>query len=351
MFNNMCATRSRYIAGGIFLLVFGALVYVGGAPRVAFAGTLSVSPRIIDLPLSPRDIKSETIHILNTSGSTLTVFTFVQNVTVGVDGGAQEFVTPALSDRTTSLSSWIETPRAGTEVAAGATHEASLTIRVDPRVEPGTYHALVSYATGQTIDDASKVVAGGGAPSVLITVRIEAPSNDFMKLAHFVVKKFIVDTGLKETISYDVTNAGDTELKPYGDILIYNGNGEEVASIPVNPEARSIQPSETASFKTQIPEGSFFGKYKALLTVRYGAEQAALYDTVYFYVFPWKKVLLIFGTLLVLIVGCVLWIHHRVTARREGDESDDEDGVANLPLFVKEDRSATHHRDVIIKKT
>ncbi len=338
---NMWWIRACVMSICLFSVCAGGRVYAGNA---------LVSPRVIDLTVSPRDIIEEKLEVSNTSGGTLTLFAFVHNVTVGLEGGVEEYVAPSLSDRTASLSNWIEIQRSGLEVMSGSVREVPLILRIDPHAKPGTYHALISYSHGRTIDEAEALVQKGEAPSVLITVRIEAPSNDFMKLSHFMIKRFIFDPRMPETITYGVTNTGDTELRPFGDILLYNGKGEEVGSIPINQESRSIQPNESVSFSTQIPEGNFFGKYKALLTVRYGSGGAALYDTVFFYVFPWKKAALIFVILLVLALGFALWMHHRATAR-EDDESGDEDGVASLPVFVTEDRSASHHRDVIIKKT
>ncbi len=170
-----------------------------------------------------------------------------------------------------------------------------------------------------------------------------------MKLSHFMVQKFITEPRMPDTVVFDVANTGDTELKPYGDILIYNGKGEEVGSIPVNQDVRSVQPGETMSFKTHIPEGNFFGKYKALLTVRYGTGQAALYDTVYFYVMPWKKIVSLFVGFVIVALGLSLWLHRRASARYDSDDEDDDD-VSHISVFVKEDVSPSQRHDVVMKK-
>lgn len=314
-------------------------------PFSVHAEDLTVLPRVIDLPVQPRDIVNQKVIIKNESQGTLTYFTFVNNVTVGLEGGVEEFVPPSMADRSDTLSSWIEIFRAGAELGAGQTREIPLTFRVSANAKPGTYHALISFASGANIDEASAKVARNQAPSILVTMTIAKPSNDSLKLLSFVIKK-IISKNAPSDISYRLENNGDTELKPTGDILIYNQKGEEVESIPVNPDGMSIKPGESTIFNATVKNQELFGKYKAFLTVRYGSGMASVYDTVYFYLLPWKKLVIGFVILLVSALSLSLWLHHRYTRRR----ADDTDDGSPVSMEFRPTTAAAMSRDIVIKK-
>ena len=328
-------------------LLLSVLMYCGGTSETVHAAGITLLPRVIDLAVQPSDIIAQKVIVKNDSGITLTLFTFVNNVNVGVEGGVQAFVQNSMSDRSSSLSSWIEIQRAGREILPGTTREIPLTFRINSGAVPGTYHALISFASGGNIDEAQSQVTNGTAPNILVTVTLKKPSNDAMKLSGFSIKKLIT-TFAADNISYRLENTGDTELKPTGDILFYNEKGDEIGVVPVNPQARSIQPKESVLFTAGVPDKELFGKYKGFLTIHYGNQEAAINDTVYFYYAPWKKLLTIFGILLVCVLGLVLWLHHRYGSH-DRDNDEDENG-AFVPLHVRDAVSSSHARDVVMKK-
>ncbi len=322
----------------VFLVVFFL------SPLSVYALSYSVAPRIIDLTIEPRDIIEQKIVITNNESSIITLFPSVNNVTVGLEGGVEAFVPPSMSDRTTSFTSWFETQRSGIELRPHESKEIPLTIRVNPNAGPGAYHALIAYAPGQTIDDAQRLIESGNVPSVLINATIEEAEDDYIDLSRFIVKKFI--TAFHEgDVTYTIKNSGDTELSPHGDVVIYNQRGEEVASLPVNPEKKTIKPGDQVVMASGVPVDGLLGKYKAFLTIRYGKEEAAVYDTAFFYVFPWKKVAIGFTVVIVTALLFALWLHRRLAAR----EDSDEDGTS-LPVFVRDTVSGAHHKDVVMKK-
>ncbi len=333
-----------YVSAFVFLAVCGGFVAL--SPDVE-AFSYTVAPRVIDIKIKPRYIIEQKIVLTNNESGKITLFPSVNNVTVGLEGGVETFVSPSMDDRTASFVSWFETQRTGIELNPGESREVSLTIRVNPNAEPGAYHALIAYAPGTTIDDAIALAKSGSAPSVLINATIEESRKDYMNLSTFHVKKFIMSLH-EGDVTYRVKNSGDTELTPSGDILIYNQRGEEVLSVPVNPERKTIKPGEEATLGTSVPVDKLFGKYKAFLTIKYGKEQAAVYDTAFFYALPIKKVATGFGVMLVLAVVFALWLHRRMSRAHEHDDGDD--GAESMPIFVKDTVSGAHHKDVVMKK-
>lgn len=314
-------------------------------PGAVLAAGYSVLPRVIDVAASPRDILEQKVVIKNDQPFPVTIFTFVNNVTVGLDGGVQDFVPPSMSDRTNSLSSWIEIVRAGFDIPAQGSKELPLTIRVDPHAQPGIYHAIISFGFGGNDGQASAQVSAGTAPSLLLTVTLAKPSNDSLKLQGYTVRKF-VSKSAPDNLSYTLTNIGDTELRPSGDVLLYNQKGIEVGALVVNPEGKTIAPNDSATFSLSIPTEGLMGKYKAFITVRYGSNGASIYDTIFFYAAPLKKIIIAFGIFVVVGLMLALWVHHRYAGRSEGADDEFDD----VPLERRSNSSGAHVRDIVIKK-
>lgn len=309
----------------------------------ASAASYTVSPKIIDLTVQPRDILEEKIVVKNNSGSMMTLYPSVNNVTIGVDGGVQEFVTPSMSDRTSTLSSWLEISRVGFDLPGGETKEIPLTIRVNPTAVPGTYHALISYVQAGNATEAEAAFARGDGESAMVNVTIDDTKSELVSLGKFVVSRFVTKAD-NSAIHYQVANTGEGDITPRGDIIIYNQRGGEVASVTINPDNITIKPGETVQFSQDVPLAGLLGKYKAFMTMQYGEGQAAIYDTVFFYALPLSKLLILFGILLAVTIVSSLYIHHRYLRRQEDEDAE------SVPLEVKDSFTVGSDSDIVMKR-
>lgn len=320
------------------LAILCACVLIPSAARA-----YSVAPLIIDKTVEPRAIEESEIVITNATGAILQLFPAVNNVTVGTTGGVEQFVPASMSDRTTSLASWIELSRKPLELQPGEIATTTLTIRVNPDAAAGTYHALVSFPDGRNRDEAEALIPKGGVPGTIVSVTIAKNSREELGLSGFRVDRFVVSPD-NEAASYVVKNAGDTDILPTGDILIYNQRGEEMATIPVNPEGLTVKAGETATFFETIPTAGLVGKYKAYLSLKYGTEQRAqIQDTAFFYAVPWKKLIVLFLGLLCVAIAISLVVHRRYRT------DIDDDGSEYLPLHVRDGISGAIHHDIDMK--
>lgn len=312
-------------------------------PSYAFA-SYTVSPLVIDHTVEVRAIETNTITITNNTPGILELFPAVNNVNMSESGIIDSFVPPSMSDRTTSLSSWLELSRKPLELKPGEKFETVLTLRVNPSAEPGKYHALISFPEGKHREEAEAKIALGGVPGVIVNVTIEEKTVEFMMLSNFNVDRFILDEE-NNAISYTVKNTGDTDMTPRGDILLYDHRGAEVGSIPVNKEAKIIKAGEEVNFEAAVPSGGLMGKYKAYLSMQYGASQRGqLQDTAFFYAVPWKKLLILFFGLLLVAVAISLIVHKRYQGRE-----DDDDDSEYVPLHVKDGVSGAVPHDIDMK--
>jgi hypothetical protein len=107
----------------------------------------------------------------------------------------------------------------------------------------------------------------------------------------------------------EVENIGNREIAPEGRILIYNRRGEEVDEIRI--DKNSIEAGKTISLNKEWNNGNM-GKYKAKIMLDYGTVvKRDLNDSLFFWIFPDKWLLSVFGTTIFLVSLLVFIIFRR----------------------------------------
>ena len=329
----------------ILLLVTGGIFYFGVNLSSAAEG-YTVTPRVIDVSAEARDIISRTITITNDANNITSIFPSVNEISLTEGGDIQDFKGPTMVDRTAAITSWLEVPRKEINIKPGESYDVPVAIRMNPNTQPGEYHALIGFGSGRVRADAERLVEQGRAPGVVVTIRVEDVSVERVDLEGFFIEKFVTKADNKAA-RYTLNNPGDTVVVPEGEIVFYDGNGKEVASISANPDHLTLQPGEKVEVETTVPVKRMIGRHKAFLNVNYGTNQAAsVYDTTFFYVLPWQKLLLIFGIVLFIALVLTLFLYKKYSV----DDDEDED-VHHLQFRFKEGASELKDHDINLKKT
>jgi hypothetical protein len=304
----------------------------------------TVAPLVIDEELEARDIVTKQITITNVGTEPVTVYPTVNNISLTEGGAIEEFLSATLSDRTTSLATWIEISRRGIDVRGGETQTVDLTFRINPDPEPGTYHAFVGFGNGRNRDIAEEQVRTGRAPGVVVSITIAEKKLEFLKLSKFIVDRFVTSNA-NEAAVFTFTNPGDETLVPKGEIILYDNSGKEVGMLPVNNENVAIPPGGEHTFTAMVPTDGLFGKYKAFLSVEYGATQrGSVQDTNFFFIFP-LKTLIIITIFIMLLVSLGAWFVHK----KYLDDTDVDDSE-RLVFRIKDTPSEAKEHDVVLKK-
>ena len=271
----------------ISLYTFAPVV---ASAQEAGAGRLTATPAVIDEKAKIRDILNESITLENTSIHKIVLFPSVNDIQI--ENGEQRF-SGALSGSSTaaSLAAWIELSRATVELNAGEKKTVPFLIRVDSKATPGSYHVVVSFAEGGTREEAEKKQPLG---SVTVNVAVQADIKEILQLDTFTTGSVYL-SGDDVLFNYRLKNIGNQPLSPHGDIRIYNRKGEEVASVDVNKDGKPVTPDQASQLASVWEGAQGFGQYKALLNVYYGQSQvASVQDTVFFWIIPWKELLMMF---------------------------------------------------------
>lgn len=315
-------------------------------PGVAGAAAYTVAPLVIDKEMKKRDIITEKITITNKEQSKIVLYPTVNEVRVDAGGTLQDFVEPSMTkDKSSSITTWLEISRASIELNPGEVKEIILTIHINPEVQSGEYHAFIGFPDGGDRPEAEAKLRNGQAQGTIIRIGVDKVQNQFLHLEKFFIDRF-VKTASEGAIAVILKNLGEDPVTPEGEIIFYNSNGTEIGAVTMNTQKTVIEGGKEASFGLMVPKDMKIGKYKALLTVTYGAQQSlSLNDTVFFYILPVRQLLTVFFCVLTLALLLVLYLHKRYDMGVHHDHA-----VSDIAMYVRQTRSESKDHDIDLSK-
>ncbi len=285
---------------------------------------ISVSPLLIEHETEARDILERTITVTNVGEKYARVYASVHEVALDGEGKIQEFVSPVMTDRKTTIASWIEVTRARIELPPGSSESIPLTVRIHPNTPPGRYHALVGFVEGRNRDEVEQDIIAGKGSNVLIKIVIEDTRTTSLDVLQFVSDRFSLVPG-KHSLSLTLANSGDVSITPQGEFIIYDNKGMELTSIPM-PISSAIEPGATLRVDVPLPFFSLLGRHKVNASLEYGPQSASLLDTTFYYSLPWYYVAVLFVLIVLSMVSLILMFRRQQRASFHGD-------VQEVPLF------------------
>lgn len=313
---------------GLVLLALSFFIH----SEVYAAASFSVTPLFIDQTAEGRDIFTKDITLTNLTSRPTRIYASVNEVNVADDTNILDFVPASMSDRTTSITSWLEITRARLELPANGELKVPLKIKINPKVVPGVYYAYIGFASGANVDEIEKKIKSGQGNGTILKITIADDTREQISLVSFTADRFSYNDEDSQ-VNFILENTGDVPLAPSGEIIIYNTKGSELGSIEVNEEGGLIQPGERVEFTKTLPFVNNLGRNKAYLSLNYGIKnQANVFDTTFYYSVPWYYILAFFLALLTLLVITTLVVRKLFTST--GDTL--EQGVYEIPLFVKQ---------------
>lgn len=301
------------------------------SPAPAFASEITIRPFLIDETVVPRDISKHSISIKSDYAQRKAVlFATVNEISVDTTGEIKEFVSPVMTDRTDTITSWIEVTRGRIEVMPGESVEVPLTVRVHPYAKPGEYHAFIGFVEAANRPKAEEIAMAGEAKGVILKIVVGDEREDSMKIASFKIDRFVTGDE-NRVIDIEIENTGDIASAPVGEIIFYDSRGIEVTSIPVNETGETVEPGKKVTLKSAVPLDDDLGRYKANVNLRYGdAQKASLYDTTYFYLMPSHLLVVVFAGILLFSIIVALLLRRLLTSQQIKDEYSD------VALYVRE---------------
>ena len=293
-------------------------------PGAVAASGIAIGPLLIDETLEPRDTVERTIALTNEyTDRKLVVFATVNEISVETTGEIKEFISPVMTDRTNTVTSWAEITRGRIEIDPGATVEVPLTLRIHPYAQSGTYHMFIGFVPESKRPEAEAVALRGDADGVIVKVTIADNKTATLRLSNFLIERFVVSENDAD-FSITLQNTGDAETIPQGEVIVYDTTGHEIGSVPLNIDQAPIPAGGEVTLTQTLPPELSLGRFKATLALRYGENQAAsVADTTFFYSLPLPILLAVGGGLFIAIILMSILIHrmmreeHDATAPQE----------------------------------
>ena len=318
----------------IFSVLVGTILLL---PMVSVeAAELLVRPFLIDKMVEARELLQEEVTLTNQSSRKQVVYATVNEITVDNDGEIKQFVSPVMTDRTNTITSWVEITRGRIEIEPGETKTVTLGFRIHPNAEPGEYHVFIGFGVASKRFQAESAAMKGEVDGVIAKLTIEDETNEYLRIAGFIIDRFVSSDDDKK-VEVELENLGDVNATPVGEIIFFNSKGEELEAIQFNADRVSIPPNESMTIVTEIPFGNELGRFKANLSLQYGLKQkASLYDTTQFFMMP-MHILLAMLLAAILIGLFIFFLLYRALSlgREEGyDETHD------VPFYVRDGHDA-----------
>jgi len=118
------------------------------APRAVMANDskYSIAPVVANERAKPRDIIKKELMLTNHTNERIDLYISVENIDPAE--GAQEFVSPSVSDLAHSLANWIEVTRGVIKLGPGESRKVPYLIHVNLTAEPGSYFAHIAVTEG-----------------------------------------------------------------------------------------------------------------------------------------------------------------------------------------------------------
>ena len=255
--------------------------------------TLTVTPPLIKINISPGEVWSSSVKVVNNNPRDLEVFASVMDFKSGQEGGIV-FIKEKDSQAGERflLSHWVEISREPILIPAYQSRQVPFTIRVPLDAEPGGKYATVLVGTGPVAQDISGTgIRISTLVSSLILANVRGEVIEEARIREFSTEKsFYQKPEVRFTLRME--NTGNVHIQPQGEIRIFNLWGKERGLIPINhkTEYGNVLPQSVRkwNFLWQGEESLLeAGRYKAVLTLIYGNEaKKTVSETVYFWVLP-----------------------------------------------------------------
>lgn len=314
----------RRIARIAVALLWVALVGFVASPPFAVGAQedqrLSIWPLRQEYEVNPGETAHGLVNVMNRGSASRTVRVMAWDFEAGGEEGYPQFADTPPESSVYSLASWIVVTKEPIVIAPGETVEVPFTINVPQNAEPGGYYAgiLIGQFSPEALEgEGGAAVTIGSAVASLILLTVEGEIIEAGSIREFSTPKSLYEH-LPVDFIVRFENTGNVHVKPQGNITIYDWSDNKVWELPINAEGGNVLPGSVREFTATWDEGGGYGKYEAVITLRYGSEdKTTAPHSLSFWVIPWKIMAAGAAGLLIFIVVLVLLIRRfRFTLER-----------------------------------
>ncbi len=207
---------------------------------VASVSAFAVSPAIVEDTIRPGASIEKTFKIDNDESFEQTFFFTIQKFKPKNGQGQQEFLPRTDLE---GLPKWISLETPFIKLAPGEKADVRYKIDVPVDTMAGGNYAVLFVSNLPPISTVPNV-AVGARNGILLFTTVDGNVIKKAQLSQGSIKK--VDGNW--VISLPIRNTGNTHIQPIGDITIKSIFGQQLATVPLNPEGKRLLPGEERVF-------------------------------------------------------------------------------------------------------
>lgn len=271
----------------------------------------SVAPPVYDLMAKPGETFSKIMNVRNDSSGSQSFRMVVQGISSSNEVGGLNFLPVSSAD----LSGWMSVSPEDFTLAPGQSKDVTVTVKVPASAAPGGHYATVFAQSGGPQTGGAQISSMVGSAFL---VRVSGRVVESADVVEFSTAQARVIPGQPIEFTVRAKNTGNTHIRPQGTIEVFNGD-IKVDEIAVNPEGLTVLPGAVRKFEVQSNKTLPAGRYRAQMTMVYGAGQSISVPAVSFMVVGEMSIATVVAIVLaifVLILAAALLVNRRPMSKK-----------------------------------
>jgi hypothetical protein len=285
-------------------LVISTLCIMGLTISHSFAQeqirTFTIVPPTLQQNLKPGDKAEGTLKVINDSTNPLTFTATLQDFVVNDNIGTPQLLPPNTLSNKYSAATWIGVDIPDFTIKPHDKQLLTYFMQIPQDARSGGHYAAVVYKPSSPIAVNGTGTAVSTIVGTLFYIDVAGNIKESAQVTKFSANGFSENGPVN--IDTQIRNLGDLHIQPRGTITLTNMIGQKVGqqSLP----SHNIFPQVARDYSNTFGSHWMFGRYKAELNTNYGRlYNLSLMSTLYFWVIPWKVILIIILVLVALILG------------------------------------------------
>lgn len=281
-------------------LFFGLLF---SYPQSAFSqGYLSLTaiPPRLEINVQPGEVVTKTIKVRNDSTVERAVSVDIKDYIVSDQTGTPIQLDPTAETGSNrwAAASWIQVSPSRLLIKPGETKAVVVTVIAPEDALPGGHYAMIIHSPdsgGSLSQSGASIVTNVGT---LLYLKVPGPIHQEAKIKEFSAPTFLEYGPVK--FRSVISNLSDIHISPTGSIKITNWFGQPAGELVL--ESANIFPYASREFFNTLENKWLFGRYQARLIASYGTAGDFVADHIYFWVIPWRIIVLIAIAVIIVIL-------------------------------------------------
>jgi hypothetical protein len=313
MHTNLLVLPSRKLAANILsvIIVLIPSTSLAAATPIPKAGqALEISPTVSELPVDPGKSFILPVKVHNISRDTQGVSGEVDDFQPSGETGLPKLDLSSDGSSQFSFKRWIGVLPTF-QIVPREIKAINIKVNVPANASPGSHYGIIRFTAsapgleGQGVSISTSI-------GILAIFNVSGKTSDKLSVKEFSVNQNGKTSNFFEsaplTFVERLTNTGNTDLLPQGNVELYDTFSHKTATVGVNQPPHIVLPGSTRRLENVLDSHTIgskllFGHYTARLMLTYGADNKRVLSATYsFWVIPYRLIITVIFSIMALII-------------------------------------------------